>query len=100
MALVLDNPLENPEDFFGICLFWTNNVLTLVFLAEFIIKSVTHGLIMIPGAYLRDSWNLLDFFIVIISVISALTSFNGTSGTGSLAALKSFYYYYYYYYYY
>ncbi len=36
---------------------------------EMIIKVTAQGLIMDSGSYLRESWNRLDFFIVITSLI-------------------------------
>lgn len=34
-----------------------------------VVKLISLGLIMDDGSYLRDSWNRLDFFIVITSII-------------------------------
>jgi hypothetical protein len=36
------------------------------------IKTIALGLVMDEGSYLRDSWNQLDFFIVISSVMDML----------------------------
>jgi hypothetical protein len=52
---------------------------------ESALKIVAMGLIFNKGSYLRDSWNILDFIIVITSFISA---FSGSSG-GSLASLRA-----------
>lgn len=40
----------------------------LIFIFECLIKILSMGFIMNKGTYLRDSWNKLDFFIVIISM--------------------------------
>ena len=42
---------------------------TISFLLESIIKSIASGFIMDRNSYLRESWNVLDFFIVVSSMI-------------------------------
>ena len=47
--------------------------MTTVFFFECLIKIIVQGLIFNgPNSYLRNSWNVLDFFIVIVSVVSLL----------------------------
>ena len=41
----------------------------IFFATESAIKIIAVGLIMDNGSYLRDSWNILDFFIVISSIL-------------------------------
>jgi len=43
-----------------------NDISTFIFLAESIIKIFAMGFIKHENSYLRDGWNILDFFIVII----------------------------------
>jgi hypothetical protein len=43
-----------------------NKIFTFMFLGESIIKILAMGFIMHENSYLRDGWNILDFFIVII----------------------------------
>lgn len=58
------------------------NVFTYLFLTEFIIKVIALGFIMDEGSYLRESWNQLDFFIVMTSTIDIMFS------NQDIAALK------------
>ena len=44
---------------------------TVCFALESILKALAFGFIMDEGSYLRESWNQLDFFIVVTSVIDA-----------------------------
>ncbi|KFM70351.1 Voltage-dependent calcium channel type D subunit alpha-1, partial [Stegodyphus mimosarum] len=37
-------------------------------------KIIAYGLVLHPGAYLRNTWNMLDFVIVVIGVISTALS--------------------------
>lgn len=42
------------------------NVFMFVFTSECVMKIIAFGFMMHPGSYLRNGWNLLDFFIVVI----------------------------------
>jgi len=42
-----------------------NNSLTIIFIAEFLIKVLAMGFFYGKNAYLKDLWNFLDFVIVI-----------------------------------
>lgn len=55
---------------------------TIIFGLEFIMKSVSMGFINERGSYLSESWNKLDFLIVVISIVEL--SFSGVS----LSSLK------------
>ena len=48
---------------------------TIVYLVEFLIKSISLGLLEGESAYFRDNWNSLDFIILIISIIDSLSAF-------------------------
>jgi hypothetical protein len=41
-------------------------VFMVIFTAECVMKVIAYGFMMHPGAYLRNGWNMLDFFIVFI----------------------------------
>ena len=56
----------------------SNNIFTLVFTIEMIIKSVATGFVMGRGNYFSDNWNRLDGVLVIISLIDGvITTFVG-----------------------
>lgn len=44
-------------------------VFIVIFTTECVIKIIAFGFVMHPGAYLRNGWNLLDFFIVVIGCV-------------------------------
>lgn len=44
-------------------------VLTVVFVFEMFTKIISRGFVMAPASYLQDSWDRIDFLIVLISVI-------------------------------
>lgn len=49
-----------------------DNAITGFFVVECLLKIVAQGFCLDEGAYLRESWNQLDFFIVVSSVASYL----------------------------
>ena len=52
-----------------------DNFFTVAFACESLIKSIAFGLFLEQGSYLRETWNQLDFLIVMVSIIDA--SFDG-----------------------
>lgn len=42
------------------------NIFMFIFTSECVMKIIAFGFVMHPGSYLRNGWNLLDFFIVVI----------------------------------
>lgn len=57
--------------------YWINIFLTIVFSIECLMKSICYGFLFEPKSYLRDHWNQLDFFIVVVSILDlSLSYFN------------------------
>ena len=42
-----------------------NNVFTVIFIMEFMLKIVAFGFIVHRNSYLRNGWNLIDFVVVV-----------------------------------
>jgi hypothetical protein len=51
-----------------------DTIFSCVFIVESLLKTISLGLFMDNGSYLRDTWNILDFFIVVCSFIDLLLS--------------------------
>lgn len=51
-------------------------VFNIIFQIEFLIKSITMGLLIDKNSYLSDGWNKLDFVIVVASVNEMILSGN------------------------
>jgi len=67
---------EKPDSFTTHILLYIDFSFNILFSFEMFIKVIAQGLIMDHGSYLRESWNRLDFFIVITSLIDmSLTGF-------------------------
>ena len=84
IVLAVDNPLLNPESGFAKALLYIDYVLTTIFTIEMLLKVVALGFVMNEGTYLRNSWNVLDCIVVVISIISTFSASNS-----DLKALRS-----------
>eukprot|EP00602_Paraphysomonas_sp_CaronLab_P008605 CAMPEP_0185034492 /NCGR_PEP_ID=MMETSP1103-20130426/24443_1 /TAXON_ID=36769 /ORGANISM="Paraphysomonas bandaiensis, Strain Caron Lab Isolate" /LENGTH=1644 /DNA_ID=CAMNT_0027571169 /DNA_START=197 /DNA_END=5132 /DNA_ORIENTATION=+ len=84
IVLAVDNPLLNPESNLARVLSVLDITLTMIFTAEMVIKVIALGFILGDGAYLRTSWNVLDFIVVVISLIGTFSNSNS-----QLTALRS-----------
>lgn len=51
-----------------------DEVLTFAFVLEAMIKAIALGFCMDHGSYLRDTWNIWDFIIVVTSMVDVLTA--------------------------
>jgi hypothetical protein len=52
----------------------TGYVMSVIFLLECILKIIAFGFIVHKNAYLRSSWNWLDFFVVLVSLLDFFPS--------------------------
>ena len=69
IQLALDNPLYDPDSTLFKILVIVDYVITCIFGFEIIIKVIANGFIMCGSrSYMRNVVNILDFFIIIISV--------------------------------
>ena len=69
----------------------SDNYFLIFYTLEAILKIVTFTFISAEDAYLKDYWNILDFFVVLVGWISFILErvMNGTKITG-LAGLRAF----------
>jgi voltage-dependent calcium channel L type alpha-1D len=61
---------------------------TVLFACESIIKIIAFGFISGPGTYLRDSWNQLDFFVVLSSLVGVLPGIPNVSAIRTIRVLR------------
>jgi len=94
VLLAVDQPDLDPDSGLKTFLNWCDIVFTILFTIEMLIKWVVYGFMFTPDAYMKNGWNLLDFFIVITSIL-ALPA-NAAFGSGddspfaSLKVLRTF----------
>mmetsp|Transcript_13085 Transcript_13085/g.17712 ORF Transcript_13085/g.17712 Transcript_13085/m.17712 type:complete len:124 (-) Transcript_13085:2504-2875(-) len=59
-----------------------------MFLLEFLFKLVALGFVMDKGSYLRETWNMLDFFIVTTTLIDDILSSSDVEALRILRMLR------------
>ncbi|CDW82905.1 voltage-gated ion channel superfamily [Stylonychia lemnae] len=71
VQLAIENPLNDPKSKYIDILYWLDFATTIVFCAEAAMKIIAFGFYFNKErSYLRNTWNKLDFAIIIFSVIS------------------------------
>ncbi|XP_032869031.1 voltage-dependent T-type calcium channel subunit alpha-1I [Amblyraja radiata] len=84
--------LERPEISQGsterIFLSVSNYFFTAIFVAEMTLKVVSLGFYIGDQAYLRSSWNILDGFLVFVSLIDIVVSLASAGGAKILGVLR------------
>ena len=65
---------------------WADRVILGVFTFEGIGKIVALGFLCLPGAYLRDAWNRLDFLIIVVGIVEASGSVERVTAFGTSVA--------------
>jgi hypothetical protein len=64
-------------------------IFQIIYTFEMIIKIIAHGLFFENHSYLSDSWNVLDFVIVIVSWIQLATANTGISVFRAVRILRT-----------
>ena len=64
------------------------DLFTYLFLLEFLFKLVALGFVMDNGSFLRESWNQLDFFIVMTSLVDNMMSSSDVKALKILRMLR------------
>uniref|UniRef100_A0A670ZWY1 Sodium channel protein n=1 Tax=Pseudonaja textilis TaxID=8673 RepID=A0A670ZWY1_PSETE len=62
----------------------TEIIFTSIYTAEFVVKVIARGFVCNEFTYLRDPWNVLDFFVLIMTYVAFNQKF------GSISALRIF----------
>lgn len=87
LALALDSPLRDPDSTMAKYLKGVERVMTALFFIEMALKICAHGFVLMPKAYLRSAWNILDFVVVVISMVQLVT--NDSANLESLRSLRT-----------
>ncbi|CAF3697645.1 unnamed protein product [Rotaria sordida] len=78
ITLAMERPSISPISFERQFLNYSNYLFTAIFTVEMMIKVIANGLIFGPNTYLHTSWNIMDGFLVIISVVDLITMNRGS----------------------
>ncbi|XP_055380450.1 voltage-dependent calcium channel type A subunit alpha-1 isoform X7 [Condylostylus longicornis] len=77
-----DSPRNQILNYFDYCF-------TCVFTIEMLLKVVDLGIILHPGSYLREFWNIMDAVVVICAGVSIGFDMSGSSAGQNLSTIKS-----------
>ncbi|XP_042202675.1 voltage-dependent T-type calcium channel subunit alpha-1I-like, partial [Callorhinchus milii] len=66
----------------------SNYIFTAIFVAEMALKVISMGFYVGDQAYLRSSWNILDGFLVFVSLIDIVVSLASAGGAKILGVLR------------
>lgn len=87
ISLAAEDPvLEDSE--WNMVLNYFDYGFTMVFTVEMLLKVIDLGVMLHPGSYGRDFWNLLDAIVVICALIAF--AFAGSSAGQNLSTIKAF----------
>lgn len=87
ISLAAEDPVLEESDW-NMVLNYFDYAFTLVFTVEMLLKIIDLGLILHPGSYMRDFWNILDAIVVICALIAF--AFAGSSAGQNLSTIKAF----------
>ncbi|KAK6620728.1 hypothetical protein RUM43_011023 [Polyplax serrata] len=88
IALAAEDPVEE-ESVRNNILNYFDYAFTCVFTIEMILKILDLGLILHPGSYLREFWNIMDAVVVICAAVSFGFDISGSSAGQNLSTIKS-----------
>jgi hypothetical protein len=71
-ALAVDSPRIDPASELARTLHTCDYIFLLIFTLEMLAKVIALGVFVGPSAYCHSGWNVLDFFIVLVSYLSLL----------------------------
>ncbi|XP_075226266.1 voltage-dependent calcium channel type A subunit alpha-1-like [Lycorma delicatula] len=88
IALAAEDPVEEKSEW-NQYLNYLDYAFTCVFTIELILKVLDMGIILHPGSYLREFWNIMDAVVVICAGVSLAFDLSGSSAGQNLSTIKS-----------
>ncbi|KAL4240739.1 Voltage-dependent T-type calcium channel subunit alpha-1G [Mactra antiquata] len=68
----------------------SNHIFTIIFTLEMLVKVIAKGLLVGKHAYLKSGWNVMDGFLVAISLIDTMISMTASSSPRIFGILRVF----------
>ena len=85
MACEVPRPSEKEKDFFAIL----DVVFLVAFGVEALMKIIAHGFLFGKRHYLHDAWNIMDFFIVLMSFFGVALATLGIQGLSIFRVMRT-----------
>ncbi|XP_076093874.1 voltage-dependent calcium channel type A subunit alpha-1-like isoform X10 [Mytilus galloprovincialis] len=89
IALATEEPVKE-DAFRNKILNYFDYVFTVVFTIEMILKIIDMGIILHPGAYCRDLWNILDASVVICALVAFFFTESAGKNLNTIKSLRVF----------
>ena len=64
-------------------------VFTYIFIVECFMKIIAMGFIIHKNSYLRDTWNRLDFIVVVVGIVEEVQKYSDPYGDSKSSGMKS-----------
>ncbi|KAL8610475.1 hypothetical protein ACOMHN_060395 [Nucella lapillus] len=90
ITLAMERPDIPPKSSERRFLTYANYVFTVVFAIEMLVKVIAKGVFVGKHAYLKSGWNVMDGFLVIISLVDVLISLTANSSPRIFGILRVF----------
>eukprot|EP00818_Percolomonas_sp_WS_P004657 CAMPEP_0117436504 /NCGR_PEP_ID=MMETSP0759-20121206/1040_1 /TAXON_ID=63605 /ORGANISM="Percolomonas cosmopolitus, Strain WS" /LENGTH=1762 /DNA_ID=CAMNT_0005228103 /DNA_START=105 /DNA_END=5393 /DNA_ORIENTATION=- len=94
LMLAVESPEMDPDSVLGQILFWLSVFFAAVFTIEMLLKFFVQGVVIFSlrkenrVGYLNDPWNVLDAFIVVVSIATLVYTDSRISAIKALRALR------------
>ena len=89
ITMTLESPSTLEDEKFTNILFIVDCCFTAIFTLEMIIKLIALGFTMSPGTYTTDGWNIMDGFIVLLSLVELVLSQTAGASFGWVRSLRT-----------
>eukprot|EP00743_Colponemidia_sp_Colp-15_P005327 GILK01005729.1.p1 GENE.GILK01005729.1~~GILK01005729.1.p1 ORF type:complete len:1755 (-),score=280.80 GILK01005729.1:102-5366(-) len=88
VMMAVDNPLDDPESDLQQGLLTFNIISTSIFVVEMVCKMIAFGVFTGEKPYLRNGWDIMDCFVVVISLVDVSVTDVKLSFVKALRALR------------
>jgi len=88
ITLAMERPSIQAQSLERRFLTTSNLLFTFIFTVEMVIKVIAFGLIIGSDAYLKNGWNRIDFFLVVMSIVDIIITLVAENDVKILSLLK------------